>query len=75
MTQRQAAALAELQQKSLVQIQTETAHTWAYRAWAAKQLGSSDATEYIHEALEHAALTGDDNVLHDVRAIVRGESV
>jgi len=69
-------AIAELQQKSLQQIQVETAYNWAYRASAARALGlddddDDDAIEYEHEALEHAALSGDDNVLYTVRRIVR----
>ena len=69
----QAIALEELQQKPIEQIQRETALTWAFRAWAAKQLGlGHDAIEYEHEAIEHAALTGDDELLHAVRAIVAG---
>jgi hypothetical protein len=65
------AALAELQAKSLSQIQRETAITWAYRAKAASALGfSADVVEYAHEAVEHAALTGDDGALADVRSII-----
>ena len=65
-------AIAELQQKTLQQIQVETAYTWAYRASAARALGlDADAIEYEHEALEHAALSGDDTVLYTVRRIVR----
>jgi hypothetical protein len=63
-------ALAELQQKTLRQIQRETAYTWSYRALAAYQLYQRtanakgkmrwllDSQEYAHEALEHAALAG-----------------
>lgn len=83
-------ALAELSQKTLVEIQVETARTWAYRAWAAYHYATictsrgdaaraldwlHDATEYEHEAVEHAALTGDDALLAEVRALVeRGKS-
>lgn len=64
-------ALAELQTKTLTQIQIETAFTWAYRAWAASKLGlMNDFTEYFHEAVEHAALSGNDTVLAAVRKIV-----
>lgn len=74
MNQNQARALAELQQKSLLQIQRETAHTWAYRAWAAQRLGfMHDEVEYRHEALEHAALTEHDDVLSEVRAIMAAD--
>ena len=82
---RKDAALAELQQKSIEQIQRETARTWAYRAWAAKTIASDawsrgdsvqahryghDAIDYEHEALEHAALCGDDSVIAAVRALI-----
>lgn len=85
MTLEQRAALVELSQKSLARIQAETARTWAHRAWAARELAASassagdtdaaqrlshDAVEYEHEALEHAALTGSDEVLRETRAIV-----
>lgn len=73
MTAPQQRALAELQQKTILQIQAETAYTWAYRAWAASTLGLvADFTSYSDEAVEHAALTGNDSVLHDVRAIISG---
>jgi len=66
------AALAELHQKSLAEIQKETALLWAYRAWAAYQLKlTADAVDYEQEALEHAALSGADDVLVQVRAIVK----
>ncbi len=71
MTSQQQAAMDELSQKSLMQIQCETAITWAYRAWAAYQMQKPlDAVEYAHEAVEHAALCGDDMVLTTVRNIV-----
>ena len=78
------AALGELSVKSLEQIQTETARAWARRCWAAKQLAQDaqargdwaafarftrDSTEYCHESLEHAALSGNDNLLQEVRQI------
>ena len=64
-------AQAELQRKSLKQIHAETAFTWAYRAWAAQTMGfRDDSIEYGHEALEHAALSGDDGVLAEVRRIM-----
>jgi hypothetical protein len=67
------AALEELRHKTLVQIQVETAYTWAYRSWAARQHAlDADAQEYAHEALEHAALSEDDQVLADVRRIIAG---
>lgn len=84
MTDKKAAAIAELREKTLAQIQVDTAITWAYRAWAARQLsfvgyrdndGSGpgfehDAVEYEHEAIEHAALCGVDEALPAVRAII-----
>jgi hypothetical protein len=82
MTPEQQQALDELAAKSLAQIQTETALTWAYRAWAAKAYATkatsksqfldwmNDSTEYAHEAIEHAALVGGDDVLHEVRQII-----
>jgi hypothetical protein len=73
MNHSQAIALEELQQKPIEQIQRETALTWAFRAWAAKQLGlDRDYDSYRDEAIEHAALSGDDELLHAVRAIVAG---
>lgn len=58
-------AQAELATKSLKQIQAETAKVWCGRACAASS--AKDATEYAHEAIEHAALCGDDNLLSAVR--------
>lgn len=64
------AGLDELKLKTLKTIQCETAIKWAGRAIAAKFLGKpeSEVTEYAHEAIEHAALCGVDNVLSQVRA-------
>ena len=81
MTPSQKAALAELATKTIEQIQVETAQTWAYRAWAARYLAASasgdardnllhDAASYTDEAIEHAALSGDDDILAAVRRIV-----
>jgi len=64
-------AIAELQTKSLQDIQVETAFTWAFRARAAKELGLiHDAIEYEHEAIEHGALAGNPAVLDRVRSII-----
>jgi hypothetical protein len=61
-------ALKELQQKSLQDIQVETALTWAGRACAAADLNRfTDASEYAHEAIEHAALSGNNKLLKAVR--------
>lgn len=71
-----AEAVAELRQKSLHQIQIETAVKWASRACAASLLGlPEDAEEYAHEAIEHAALSGNDDLLRDVRAVMRAHGV
>lgn len=52
------AARAELAQTSLDAIQSRTAFQWGLRAIAASSLGRPDVeiAEYVHEALEHAAL-------------------
>jgi hypothetical protein len=60
----------EIEIKSLKDVQRETALVWMGRACAASmQLGvvSPDTVEYAHEAIEHAALCGDDTVLRVVR--------
>jgi len=82
--ERTRAALAELSRKRLSTIQRETALTWVYRARAAAILMRRaqaqglyalahhwlrDATEYAHEAVEHAALCGDGRVLREVRRL------
>lgn len=65
-------ALAELQQKTLNAIQQETARVWAGRACAAAHLGlHHDAIEYAHESVEHAALSGNDSLLREVRAVMK----
>lgn len=43
-------ALAELQQKSLAQIESETAYTWASRALAAAQLYQSTMASHVPDA-------------------------
>ena len=62
-------AITELQEKGLKQIQVETAAKWCGRALAARILGLAerDVTEFAHEAVEHAALSGDEQVLRIVR--------
>jgi hypothetical protein len=58
----------ELGRKGLREIQIETAYKWAGRAIAAKMMGiGGDAHEYAHEAIEHAALSGDFALLHEIR--------
>lgn len=62
-------AVADLSSKSLREIQVETSLTWCARACAAAHLGlPRDATEYAHEAIEHAALSGNDVLLQEIRA-------
>jgi hypothetical protein len=66
-----AEALDELQHKTVVDIEAETALKWCGRAVAAMQLGlEEDAHEYAHEAMEHAALTGDVPLLMAVRSAI-----
>ena len=58
----------ELAEKTLHDIQIETALTWCGRACVAARLGlKQDAKEYAHEAIEHAALSGQDDLLAGVR--------
>jgi hypothetical protein len=81
MTKDQHDAVEELKKKTLKTIQIETARKWAHRAWAARHFALAaqhqhklqwvhDATEYEHEALEHAALSGSEPVLREVREII-----
>ncbi|NDC22799.1 MAG: hypothetical protein EBZ49_01530 [Proteobacteria bacterium] len=62
-------ALRELGEKSIRDIQVETAVKWCGRAVAARTMGldDRDVTEFAHEAIEHAALSGDDELLRTVR--------
>lgn len=61
-------ALEELKDKDLNQIQVATALTWCGRACAAAEMGKDDdATEYAHEAIEHAALSGNDKLYKFVK--------
>lgn len=69
-------ALTELKQKSLRQIQLETAMAWYGRAVAAAMLSKqADAIEYAHEAIEHAALSGDLALLGAIRAGLQSHGV
>ncbi len=76
----------ELQHKTLLEIERETAKTWGARAAAAFELASSssgvqrakwlsDAENYRQESLEHAAMTGDikfiEQVLDDLESVRR----
>lgn len=61
-------AQGELAEKSLHDIQVETALTWCGRACVAARMGlAADAKEYAHEAIEHAALSGVNDLLDAVR--------
>ena len=68
-------AQADVQNRTLGAIQRETAVTWAARAEAALHQfrGThvmhwfSDAAEYYHESIEHAALSGDVELLESIR--------
>jgi hypothetical protein len=65
-------ALVELESKTLNDVQVETSLTWAGRACAAAKLGLlHDALEYAHESVEHAALSGHDRLLREVRSAMR----
>jgi len=64
-------AIGELSRKNLRQIQRETAKVWYGRAIAAARLFHEDASEYAHEAIEHAALAGDDGLLWEIREGLR----
>lgn len=63
----------ELSGKSLKDVQRETALVWCGRAVStAMHMDDNpecfqDAVEYGHEAIEHAALSGDDEMLRFVR--------
>lgn len=62
-------AIRELEEKTLDDIQVETARKWLARACAAKVMGlEDDAHEYAHEALEHAALAQSETLIDEVRA-------
>jgi len=61
-------AIEEVSVKTLVDIQVDTALKWCGRACAAKYLGKDeDSHEYANEAIEHAALSGNDKLLNDIR--------
>jgi hypothetical protein len=69
-------ARTELEAKGLKQIQVETALTWTGRACAAAARGRhEDAHEYAHEGIEHAALSGQDELLDQVRAVLMAYGV
>ena len=61
-------AVEELQEKELQEIQIETAKKWCGRAIAAQLLSREEreVTEYAHEAVEHAALSGDEEIVYEI---------
>lgn len=63
--------------KTLKAIQRETALVWCGRAIVAiTEVGSEhDATEYAHESIEHAALSGDEELLRIVRHAIRSYGI
>jgi hypothetical protein len=69
-------ALKELKTKTLDTIQRETAYKWASRALAAQKLFGTDNqfmldyNEYVHEALEHAALVEDEKFFLEIKKIL-----
>lgn len=81
-------AKKELAEKTLDQIQRETAWTWASRAAASfENVIAADpekkvsiymaASEYLHEAIEHAALVfdGDGSLVDEIRLAVAESAV
>lgn len=75
-----AEARLEIQRKTRGQIEKDTAYKWAARSVAAYFLYSerddpkwlADASDYFHEAIEHAALADESGeILYAVRAWVR----
>jgi hypothetical protein len=65
-------AISELNEKDLKDIHIDTALKWCGRACAAMSLKlKQDAVEYAHEAIEHAALSGDDDLLKEIRAALK----
>lgn len=69
-------AYQDVTSKTLTQIQYETAWTWTARACAAARLGkASDAREYAHEGLEHAALSAKPMFVDELRAVLASYGV
>jgi hypothetical protein len=65
-------ATVELNEKDLQQIHIDTALKWCGRACAAASLNlKHDAVEYAHEAIEHAALSGNDALLKEIRQAIK----
>lgn len=64
--------LEEVRTKTLRQVQYETAKVWYGRAIASSRLNrTEDAVEYAHEAIEHAALSGHEELLWTIREGLR----
>lgn len=69
-------AKKEITSKSLDTIQKETAYKWASRALASKELFGVnpqfmlDYNEYVHEALEHAALVEEDGFFQKIKSLL-----
>lgn len=68
-------AKSELKDKTLKEVQIATAITWCGRACFAADKKSEDAVEYAHEAIEHAALSGDDALLKIIREKLRSSKI
>lgn len=69
-------AKKELSGTPIKAVQIETAIKWCGRALAARAMRRrEDSHEYAHEALEHAALTGDDAVLKAVQTALEREGI
>jgi hypothetical protein len=68
-------AKSELKDKTLKEVQIATAITWCGRAIFAADKKSEDAIEYAHEAIEHAALSGDDALLKIIREKLRSSKI
>ena len=69
-------AASELQRAPLKTIQIQTAIKWGGRAIAAQTMRrTQDAHEYAHEALEHAALAGDSDLLTLLSAVFRARGI
>ena len=68
-------AQEELADKTLKQVQIATAITWCGRACVAAKKKSEDAVDYAHESIEHAALSGNDDLLKMIRDILKAHKI
>jgi hypothetical protein len=65
-----------VKKKSLSTIQVDTAYKWFGRAVVAKRLGrTEDVHEFAHEALEHAALAKDHDLIGVIRTLLKRERI